>query len=222
MSVAPSAEGRRVPGGVRCTRLGTEVDPVIGECIRALGATFVRDEAREAVRGTLALPVIKVAPREAKVVGRLAHGGAVALDAPSPCLLHLEYVLRLKAVLGLEQTILPLLRGRVECASSGPSLSCPTPGVSRLFQAVCRRSQMRGERCRPPEHGAVVPALDFPIQRQRQTFALANRQSGPHTSLERACGGITSLHGETGAQRGARPVRGGRGRGPNPCPRKNG
>jgi hypothetical protein len=80
--VDPSAACRRVPAGVRFTRLGDEVDHVIGEFIRALGATFVRYEALEAVRGTLALQVLKVAPREAKVVGRLAHGGAVSLDAP--------------------------------------------------------------------------------------------------------------------------------------------
>src|SRR4029453_10563944 len=80
--VDPSAECRRVTGGVRFTRLGDEVDHVIGEFIRALGAPFVRDEALEAVRGKLALQVIKVAPRTSEVVGRLAHGGAVSLDAP--------------------------------------------------------------------------------------------------------------------------------------------
>jgi hypothetical protein len=104
--VYPSSQFSRLGAGDCLTRLVEEVHDIIGEFMGALGAAFLRHESLEALRGTLVLQVIKVAPREAKVLRRLGHRAPRPFDAPEHLILHLERVLRIKKGMGQEQVVL--------------------------------------------------------------------------------------------------------------------
>jgi hypothetical protein len=89
-SVHPSSQCSRLGAGEVLTRLVEEGHDIIGECMGALGASFLRHESLEALRGTLVVQVIKVASREAKILSRLGNRAPRSCDAPEHLLLHLE------------------------------------------------------------------------------------------------------------------------------------
>ena len=92
--VHPSSQFSRLGAGDFLARLVEEVHDIIGEFMGALGAAFLRHESLEALHGKLVLQVIKVAPREAKVLSRLGNRAPRSFDAPEHLILHLERVIR--------------------------------------------------------------------------------------------------------------------------------
>jgi hypothetical protein len=117
-SVHPSSQGSRLGAGDGLTRLVEAGHDISGACMGALGAAFLRHEALAALRGTLVLQGIKVAPSAATVLRRLGHRAPRPGDAPAPLILHLERVIRIKKGMSQEQMVVPLLRRRVQRAGS--------------------------------------------------------------------------------------------------------
>jgi len=132
--VHPSSQCSRLGAGDCLTRLVEEVHDIIGECMGALGAAFLRHAAWEVLRGKLVVQVIKVAPREATVLRRLGHRAPRPFDAPEHLILHLERVIRLKKGMRQEQMVLHLLRRRVQSAGSRQFFPFGPQRGSLLFQ----------------------------------------------------------------------------------------
>jgi len=133
-TVHPSSQCSCLGAGDILTRRVEEVHDIIGEFMGALGAAFLRHESLEALRGKLVLQVIKVAPREAKVLRRLGNRVPRSCDAPEHLILYLERVLRIKKGMGQEQVVLHLLRRRVQGAGSRQFFPFGPQRGSLLFQ----------------------------------------------------------------------------------------
>ena len=133
-TVHPSSQFSCLGAGDFLTRLVEEVHDIIGEFMGAFGAAFLRHESLEALRSKLVLQVIKVAPREAKVLSRLGNRVPRSCDAPEHLILHLERVIRIKKGMGQEQVVLHLLRRRVQGAGSRQFFPFGPQRGSLLFQ----------------------------------------------------------------------------------------
>ena len=143
MLVHPARPFSRLGAGHGLPRLVEEVHDGSGEFRRPLGAAFFRYEPWEALRGTLVLQGLQVAPGAATVCGRWRHGVTVACDAPAPRILPLARVIRIKKGRGLAQGVLHLLRRRVQGAGSRPFFPFGPPRGARLLQGSCPQEEAR-------------------------------------------------------------------------------